>query len=115
VTFEALMADLKREYIEALPGKIESLQQQFRTSEFETLTDEFHKLKGNGKTYGIPEVSKLGEVMELVCKEQPQALKWAIPTAIEILGEILGTRTQDSAFAIEQDSRFLKIKTLVNI
>ena len=39
--------------------------------EWQQLVDEFHNLKGTGKTYGFPEVSRISEKMESFGQRSP--------------------------------------------
>lgn len=59
-----MLADLKADYLIALPAKLERLTNLVHGEKWDLLHTEFHKLKGTGKTYGIPEVSELCETGE---------------------------------------------------
>lgn len=63
-----LLAELKADYRKSFPAKILVLQNAFDRRDVHSLTEEFHKLKGTGKTYGYPEVSLLCEALETACR-----------------------------------------------
>lgn len=61
---QKILVELKQEYLAALPGKIQTLEELVHKADWRQVTEEFHKLKGTGKTYGLPEVSILSEHLE---------------------------------------------------
>ena len=113
MSFQELMEQLKREYIASLPHKIKEIQSKFNQNDMQNLGEDFHKLKGTGKTYGLPEVSQLAEVMESLCSQQPQSLDQAIPDALGLLKEIHLERDLSRPFIIESDDRYQRIKNLI--
>ena len=104
------MKQLKQEYVESLPIKRERIVQLFQQKNFEQLETEFHKMKGTGKTYGLPEISLLGELFEKVCMNQATLLPEAIPVAVAFLNEIFRLRKLDQIFAIEESDEYQKLK-----
>ena len=64
-----ILGQMKVEYQRNFPQKILNLQKLFASSDWPQLAEEFHKLKGTGKTYGFPEVSTLCEAMEIYCRQ----------------------------------------------
>ncbi len=63
-----LLAELKAEYKKSFPTKVQLLQSLWQSQDWPNLTEEFHKLKGTGRTYGYPEVSILCEALEIYCR-----------------------------------------------
>lgn len=68
MSFESLLIELRREYIEGLAAKVtkmRALQDSIvvgQAGELEiVIRTEVHNLKGSGKTYGVSEVSTLSE------------------------------------------------------
>lgn len=59
-----LLESLKAKYIEELPDKINEMKLFFEKKDWSELQNAFHKLKGSGKTYGLPEVSDISERCE---------------------------------------------------
>jgi HPt (histidine-containing phosphotransfer) domain-containing protein len=104
--FEKMMADLKREYIAGLPQKILDIQTHLSMNDSATLRDDFHKLKGTGKTYGIPEISELGEAVEKICLKKPENIPSVVPVAIELLRKIHSARLAGQAFNVMGDASF---------
>lgn len=113
MSFDALMSQLRTEYVQELPEKIEHIATNLKERHLEIVREDFHKLKGTGKTYGIPEISQLAEVLEKICIEQPQDVASAVPEALNLLKEIHSYRTGAQAFDISLDQRFSKLKRLV--
>lgn len=62
---EQILNELKAEYLATLPSKIALLEDLIHQSKWNLVTEELHKLKGTGKTYGLPEVSTLCEPLEI--------------------------------------------------
>ncbi len=104
------MKQLKKEYIDTLPEKRERISLLFEKKKFEELETEFHKMKGTGKTYGLSEVSLLGEVLEKLCIKFPSSLASAIPVALLLIEEIFKARILDHEFLIEDSDAFQKLK-----
>lgn len=104
------MKQLKLDYIETLPEKRGRIALLFQKNQLEELETEFHKMKGTGKTYGLPEVSLLGELLEKICMQAPGALTEAIPVCLKFIDEIFKFRKLDQAFLIEDSDDFQKLK-----
>ncbi|MEK6555260.1 MAG: Hpt domain-containing protein [Bdellovibrionota bacterium] len=80
-----LLKELRDEYIASLPQKIVTISEHLKQQDWTTLRDDFHKLKGTGKTYGLPVVSEIGEVVEKICLTKTQSAPQAIPLAVDLL------------------------------
>ena len=65
--FQNMMAELKTEYLKELPDKVKYIETLLAQSNQTELENEFHKLKGTGKTYGVPEVTDICEIAEEAC------------------------------------------------
>ena len=113
MTFDALMEDLKREYVSELPMKIEHIRSNLDAKDHGVVREDFHKLKGTGKTYGIPEISQLAELVELICIRRPESVTMAVPEALTLLRDIHERRTAAEAFDITDDQRFSMLKRMV--
>ena len=85
----------------------------FLTKNTEQLQDEFHRLKGTGKTYGIPEVTELATIMENFYKSDPNLAMEHTPKAVEILEDIIKQVKNPSDYALSKDERFSKLKAVV--
>lgn len=114
MNFDDMMKELRVEYLQALPAKVDQLEKSLDREDIELLREDFHKLKGTGKTYGFPEISELGEVVERILIHRPQSFEQFIPEAIGLLKDIHRERLASRSFDLHQDSRFDKIKKLHN-
>lgn len=108
--FERMMQELQTEYISELPDRIEEIRQHGQDQDFNLLQDDFHKLKGTGKTYGIPEISQLCQIMEQLCIHNTKLALKLLPAATEVLQDIQKSRTDNHPFSLSQDSRYQKIE-----
>ncbi|MGE0762231.1 MAG: Hpt domain-containing protein [Bdellovibrionales bacterium] len=113
MNFDTLMNQLRTEYVQELPEKIQHIANHMQQRHLQVVTEDFHKLKGTGTTYGIPEISQLAEVVERICIDRPEAATIAVPEALTILREIHSCRTTAQAFDISRDQRFSMLKRLV--
>lgn len=64
-----VLQELKKEYLVKLPQRIELLRKMTEALDWQALEDEYHKLKGTGKTYGFPEVSIVCEKLEHLAQD----------------------------------------------
>jgi len=113
VSFEELLKSLRADYLAALPGKIDIILDQIDSTALPELRESFHKLKGTGSTYGLPEVSELAEVLEDICTDRPAAAPQAARRATELLREIHRAHTQDQSFDLAADPRFSEVRGLL--
>jgi HPt (histidine-containing phosphotransfer) domain-containing protein len=112
MSLDDVLAELKKTYLEALPARatlIESLHQNKQYAEVEV---EFHKLKGTGKTYGIPEVSQIGELAEKLCETGGPTADEAIVAALNALRSVSKTRAGGSPLDTATDKDFLRLSDL---
>lgn len=110
--FEELMAQLHTEYLDSLPDKLNELESSVKLGEIEGLREDFHKLKGTGKTYGFPEISQVGELVERVLLQQPNKFSQIVPVAISLLRKIHQERQISPSFDLDGDGRFNEIRAL---
>ena len=113
MSLDDLLAELKKEYLATFPSKIVLIEHLWDIQAIIELETEYHKLKGTGRTYGLPEVSQIGEVMERLCTAELDALRVAVPHSVNILAKIQATRETGEVFDIENDPEFLLIVRLV--
>lgn len=108
-----VLAELRKTYLAAIPDRtklIESLWKEKRYSDVET---EFHKLKGTGKTYGLPEISQIGEVAERLVENSTSLADQSVPPALLILQKIHAARCQEQVLVLERDPDFIFLSELV--
>lgn len=113
MSFDDLLKTLHQEYLSSLPIKISSIQNQMQVGDPSELRESFHKLKGTGRTYGLPEVSELAAVVEEICIDYPPKAVAAVGLALDILREIHTARLSGKPFALEVDERFNQIRKLL--
>lgn len=110
VNYDEMMAELRRDYLNSMPAKISDIKEHAQKGEAEKLRDDFHKLKGTGKTYGIPEISELGEAMEKLCLSDPQAAMNVARQAAGLLESIATTRSNNNQqFTLSASQEFQTI------
>ncbi len=113
MSFDDMMSQLRKEYVSTLPEKIQTIRHFLNSGDALGVRGVFHKLKGTGATYGVPELSSLGETLEAYVESNPQDLKSAVPDALDILSQVHVSRLKDEAFNIQADTRFLRIRKLI--
>lgn len=104
MSIDSLMEELKKEYIDSFPEKISELDTLLKKKDFTGLQNSFHKLKGSGKTYGIPEISILGEYFEKLILKNPSESLNLIPFGIQIFEKIFSFRSKNIEYEILKDS-----------
>lgn len=110
MSFEDMMKQLRQDYIENLPAKIEEIQTRLDATHIEQLREDFHKLKGTGKTYGFPEISQLAEVVEDICITRPDRAVEAAAEATKVLTSIYRQRQAQQCPDLLKDETFHKIR-----
>lgn len=122
MSLHELLKELQKSYLESFPEKILNLETLWKNGQFDELTTEYHKLKGTGRTYGLPEVTHLGEILESICEyhtlEAPETrtetLKVAVPVSLKILERIRMTRTTAGMeYGLDVDPEFLRLLSLL--
>ncbi len=112
MNFDDMMADLRKDYVAGMPQKLEEIKKLAANGDTSGLREIFHKLKGSGKTYGVPEVSDLFEVCEKLCLNKPQAAPQVAPIALQLLASIYDSRKSGGVFAVKDTAEF---KTLLSL
>lgn len=112
-SLKQLLANLQTTYLATFPEKADNLHTLWKDGQLESLHTEYHKLKGTGRTYGLPEVSKLGETLEKICNQKPNLLATAVPLSILILDKIRLQRVSGRAFALDADQDYQAILSLL--
>lgn len=114
MNFENMMTQLRKEYVSTLPDKIQTIRHFLNSDDALGVREVFHKLKGTGATYGVPELSTLGEALETFVQSHPKDLKNAVPDALDLLNLVHQHRIQDQPYNIQTDQRFIRIKSLLS-
>ena len=113
MSFQDVMIELRAEYLKGFPNKISLLKINLAINNIEELELEFHKMKGTGATYGIPEISVIGEIMETCCLKKPELLEKAIPAICNILNFIIAQRTQNIETALTDLPEFKELLKMI--
>ncbi|MEZ0393395.1 MAG: Hpt domain-containing protein [Pseudobdellovibrionaceae bacterium] len=65
-----LSDELKNQFILRRHEELKSFLKSLKTSDFQEISRIGHRMKGNGVSFGFPELSSLGEKMENSAKEK---------------------------------------------
>jgi HPt (histidine-containing phosphotransfer) domain-containing protein len=111
MSLKDLLADLQKDYIRSLPGKITNLHFLWQEGRHEELVTEYHKLKGTGRTYGVPEISQLGEALETLLESpaSQSSSQNAVELSLRILERIHAARVAGNAHKLDDDRDFHSI------
>jgi HPt (histidine-containing phosphotransfer) domain-containing protein len=107
-----VLSQLKAEYLQKLPQKVERLRLLTEAKNWLVLEEEYHNLKGSGKTYGFPEISAVCEKLEFLAHHKETQILVIFNEAVELLDRIEKSYTQGPAFDLFQDATF---KTLLRM
>lgn len=111
MSIEDVLAELKKNYTDALPARALLIEQLHAKRNYADVEVEFHKLKGTGKTYGLPEVSAVGEIAEKL-SEVPSLADDAIKHALSVLRKISAARATGASLDLATDPDFLHLSEL---
>ena len=113
MSFEEMLKSLQREYLASIPEKIQIIEMQIAKQDAANLRESFHKLKGTGRTYGLPEVSELGALVEQICLEHPVNSFKAGTIAIGILRDVHNARSAGTPYDFVRDTRIGDLQKLL--
>jgi Hpt domain len=108
-----VLAGLQKSYLAAIPEKIVNLEALFKASELVKLETEYHKLKGTGRTYGLPEVTEIGAVLERICQLDPGNLATAVPLSLTLLAKMRDHRTAGQPYVLDGELEFIALNKIV--
>lgn len=69
MNFDDMMKQMRVKYLADLKTKTEELKTLLENKDTKGLEDFFHKLKGSGASYGLPQISEYGAKYERKAKE----------------------------------------------
>lgn len=107
MSIEDVLIELRKTYLEALPQRVAHIEKLMSQHEYSLVETEFHKLKGTGKTYGLPEISQIGEVTERLCENGSVSAEQCVPTALRLLQKTHESRIKGTALDLTNDPDFL--------
>ena len=99
-----VLGELKEDYLKKLPGKIENLKLLVGHQNWVGLEDEYHKLKGTGKTYGYPEISVICEKLELLVQQKNHQSSELFQQAHELLEKMHQSYLKKEPVNLESDA-----------
>jgi len=100
----SVLGELKNDYLKKLPQKIDNLKTLTTAKDWQALEDEYHKLKGTGKTYGFPEISVLCEKLELLSQQEAHRSCELFQSAHELLERLHQGYLKQEPVKLDQDS-----------
>ncbi len=112
MSIQDVLAELRKSYIEALPSRTDTIEKLWSERRYADVETEFHKLKGTGKTYGIPEISQVGEVTERLCECGTTSAEETVPSALKLLRKIYDARAKGELCRLEDDPDYLYLSEL---
>lgn len=112
MSLDDVLAELRKTYLEALPGRADLIETLFKNRQYAEVETEFHKLKGTGKTYGLPEVTSIGEVAERLCEYGSTSAEESVPAALNALRKVTKARTNGTVLDLTSDPDFLYLSEL---
>ena len=101
--FTQMLIEMKHDYLESFPHKIATIKKFIAEEKWAELHDEYHKLKGTGKTYGFPEVSVVCEILETLTMTRPVKDPEIFKKSSELLDRMHQAYLQNQSFHLEQD------------
>lgn len=113
MSLQDVLAGLQKTYLASMPEKMARIESLFAAKSLDELESEYHKLKGTGRTYGIPEVTQLGAAMERLCETSPESLAEMVPISLRILKVMASERIAGKVYALESDQDFNKLIKLL--
>jgi HPt (histidine-containing phosphotransfer) domain-containing protein len=113
MSFDELLKSLQRDYLKSIPEKIKLIEGLIHAADTHNIRESFHKLKGTGRTYGLPEVSELAEIVETTCIQKPHHGVASATQALLVLGDIYKARQEQRTYAFDSDSRVETLRKLL--
>lgn len=99
-----ILQELRIEYLEKLPGKIAHLKELTNHRKWDELEEEYHKLKGTGKTYGFPEISTISEMLETMAQQKNTQIPEVFEKSLQLFEKMHQNYLQNRAFDLNSDA-----------
>ena len=106
VDHEEMMKELQKEYLESFNQKFSTIRDFLQAQDWKNLELEFHKLKGTGATYGVPEVTSICREVEAYCKNPTGDQKGIIEVTLDLLKDVRDSYLNSNSFELEPDQRY---------
>lgn len=99
-----VLEGLRKDYLSNLPQKISLIKKLTLDENWKELYNEYHKLKGTGKTYGFPEISTLCAKMENFAQNVETQNKSIFEKAVGLLDELRISYSEQKPLDLSQHS-----------
>lgn len=107
-----LFAELKEEYLESFPEKFAAIEKHWQERNRPALQNEFHKMKGTGTTYGLPEVSTIAEMLEDMCIHNSVSLGMSMVICLDLLRKISQNYKHNIPYELNKDPLYHQLQGL---
>lgn len=104
--FEALRV----KYLNSIPEKIENIRKTIAANDLHPLQQEFHKIKGSGKTYGYGDVTLIAIEIDKHCKASNPNSFLLAEKACLLLKKIFDNLTSQMVYDLQTDPLFKEIQ-----
>jgi HPt (histidine-containing phosphotransfer) domain-containing protein len=105
-----LFKELKGEYLDSFPEKIETIRKLWQSGDRKGLHNEFHKIKGTGSTYGLPEVTTIAEILEEMCLKNSDKLGMSIVIALDLMQKICRSHKFELDYDFQKDPLYKNLR-----
>ncbi len=113
MSMDEVLKELQGEYIKSLPEKIRHIEKMYKSGKYPEVQDAFHKIKGSGMTYSVPELSAIGATLESICLSYPKEMGWAVQKALYLMQQVYTYRLAGRAYAPEKNEEFQKMLGII--
>lgn len=104
MSIDQLMKELQVDYLKTITAKITSLEGFLESQDLPALKNEFHKMKGTGKTYGVPEITQIAAAAEELLKvESPEHV---VQLAVHLLKKTKEARDKGLSLVLESSPEY---------
>lgn len=110
-SWNSLLDNLKVDYLNALDERILLLTDLTQKKDIENLENEYHKLKGTGKTYGFPAVSDVCNEMEILTRGRSEVPEHLLVIGPVLLQYCLNSFRSTGPLNLEQHPDFITLKS----
>jgi len=86
-----ILDELRKDYLDNLPSIIAEIKLALKNGDWDAIEKHFHRFAGSGKTYGLPEISTIGQSIETYLrKNQNNPSPTVVAEAILFFEKIVG-------------------------
>lgn len=110
--FHQMLQEMRQDYLQVLPARIAKIRKLTDQGDWKSVNDEYHKLKGTGKTYGFAEISTLCKILESLSMNPPVNDVQLFNDAVHLLERMHQTYLKNQPFLLENDEVARRILAL---